>query len=117
MSHVRTCTAFWISRSDRDYGSCRAGQALKRLRGCAWRRPEKTLVEVFKELDERFHFVENKVRGTTKLQQLRQILKDSLAAHLAGDEMKGVHLLHDFEDIVWPKRFEEDEKRKGSAVS
>lgn len=78
---------------------------------------KRILVEVFKELDEGFHFVEKKVKDPAKLAQLRQLLKDSLVAYQAGDEMKGAHLLQDFEDIVWPDRFKEYERRKGIAES
>lgn len=77
----------------------------------------RALVEAFKELDEGFHFVEKKVKDPAKLAQLRQLLKDSLAAYQAGDEMKGAHLLQDFEDIVWPNRFKEYAQRKGIAES
>lgn len=75
----------------------------------------KILKTVFAQLDEGFHFIEKKVKDPVKLQQLRQLLKDSLAAYQAGDEMKGAHLLQDFEDIVWPNRFEEYAQRKGIA--
>lgn len=74
---------------------------------------EKNLRLKFKELEDGFPFVEQKIKDPAVLAQLRQLMKDSLTAYLQGDKKKGAHLLQDIQNIVFPRRFKEYEKRKG----
>ena len=73
----------------------------------------KNLLTAFDILNEGFPLVEKKIKEPAQLEQLRQMLKDALAAYQRGEKKKGAHLLQDFQSIVFPNRFKEYEERKG----
>lgn len=73
----------------------------------------KNLVIAFDSLKEGFGFVEKKIKDPTKLEQLKELLDDALAAYQQGEKKKGAHLLQDFQGIVFPNRFKEYEEGKG----
>ena len=75
---------------------------------------EKNLRTKFKELEEGFVFVEQKIRDPAVLAQLRELMNSSLEAYLQGERKNGAHLLQDIQDIVFPNRFKEYEERKGT---
>lgn len=70
---------------------------------------KKNLLLKFQELEDGFHFVEEKITDPAVLAHLRQLMKDSLTAYQQGDKKKGAHLLQDIQDIVFPNRFKEYE--------
>lgn len=74
---------------------------------------ERNLRLKFKELEDGFHFVEHKVKDPAVLAHLKQLMNDSLTAYLQGDKKTGAHLLQDMQEVVFPNRFKEYEKRKG----
>lgn len=73
------------------------------------------LLVAFERLEQGFPLLEKKYKDVEVLAHLRQLLADSLVAYQAGDRMRGSRLLQDFEDIVFPDRFEEYEARKGAS--
>lgn len=73
----------------------------------------KNLVAAFALLDDAFPLVEKKIGDPARLARLQQMLKDSLAAYQQGDDIKGAHLLQDFQNAVFPDRFNEYEASKG----
>lgn len=78
---------------------------------------KKNLLIAFDELHhEGLPLVEKTIKDPAVLQQLRDLLRDALAAYQQGERKKGAHLLQDFQNIVFPNRFKEYEARKGDGV-
>jgi hypothetical protein len=73
---------------------------------------KQNLVTAFNDLHEGFPFVETKIKDPVLLKQLKQLLAEALAAYQRGEKKTGAHLLQDFQDIVFPRRFQEYEERK-----
>lgn len=59
------------------------------------------LERAFEELNSGMEYVREKIKDQGRLDELQQILDDSLAAYRVGDDVKGAHLLQDFEEIVF----------------
>jgi hypothetical protein len=74
---------------------------------------KKNLLAAFDILQEGMPLVEKKIKDPVQLSRLQQLLNESLSAYQRGDDMKGAHLLQDFQNIVFPNRFKEYEERKG----
>lgn len=78
---------------------------------------KKNLLIAFDELQrDGLPLVEKKIKDPAALEQLRNLLRDALAAYQQGDRKKGAHLLQDFQNIVFPNRFKEYEERKGNSA-
>lgn len=74
---------------------------------------QENILLAFKELEDGFCFVEEKIKDQTVLARLRKLMNDSLAAYLEGDRKKGRQLLLEIDSTVFPDRFKEYEERKG----
>lgn len=60
--------------------------------------------------------VEKRIKDSSRLEELRALLRDALVAYQRGDDKKGARLLQDFQDMVFPDRFKEYEDRKGDSA-
>lgn len=60
------------------------------------------LSKAFAELEHGMIFVAEKIKDPQMLGRLRGILAASLHAYQSGDQIRGAHLLQDFEQIVFP---------------
>lgn len=63
-----------------------------------------TLDRAFAELNAGMEFVRKRNPDPAVHQQLQGLLDESLAAYRRGEEVKGAHLLQDFEQVVFGKR-------------
>lgn len=59
-----------------------------------------TLESAFKEIKSGMSFVEPKISSDTVLDTLRARLDQALALYRQGDEVKGAHVLQDFEQLL-----------------
>lgn len=73
------------------------------------------LDRAFVELRRGLDFLERKLRSSDDIARLTSILDQSLAAYRSGDKRSGAHLLQDFQDIAFPRRFKDYEDQKGTA--
>lgn len=64
-----------------------------------------TLEMAFEEIGNGMQFVANKIPDEKVLQQLRSYLNSSLAAYRQGEDIKGAHLLQDFERIILEQNY------------
>lgn len=60
-----------------------------------------TLDRAFTELRQGLLLVDPKVADETKRARLSLLLDESLDAYRAGDELRGAHLLNDFEALIF----------------
>jgi hypothetical protein len=60
-----------------------------------------TLDRAFVELRKGLAMVDPEVADAQKREKLASLLDASLAAYRAGDDIKGAHLLHDFEGLIF----------------
>ena len=63
-----------------------------------------TLDRAFEELNAGMEFVRKEITDEVELARLQRLLDESLAAYRAGDEVKGAHLLQDFEAGVFKRQ-------------
>jgi len=73
----------------------------------------KNLCTAFELINDGFPFIEKKIKDPVKLAQLRQIIDSALAAYQNDENIKGAHLLQDFQNTVFPSRFKQYAERKG----
>lgn len=59
-----------------------------------------TLEKAFDELRQGMQFVEKRVPDDALLNQLRRYLDDAFASYKQGNDVKGAHLLQDFERML-----------------
>jgi exonuclease VII small subunit len=59
-----------------------------------------TLDMAFAELRQGMQFVEKRIHNQPVIARLQSLLDESLAAYREGDDLKGAHLLQDFESMV-----------------
>jgi hypothetical protein len=59
-----------------------------------------TLESAFAGLKHGMQFVEKRLNNRAALAELQMLLNASLVAYRAGDDIKGAHLLHDFEALI-----------------
>jgi hypothetical protein len=59
-----------------------------------------TLDRAFGELRYGMSFVKTKIKDKLLLDRLDELLEESFSAYKLGDDVKGAHLLQDFEKIV-----------------
>lgn len=62
-----------------------------------------TLEKAFAELRRGLQMVDPEVANELKREKLSSMLEASLIAYRAGDEVKGAHLLQDFEGMIFKK--------------
>lgn len=60
-----------------------------------------TLAMAFDELRHGLSLVDPEVANEDKLRKLTSMLDESLAAYRSGDDVKGAHLLQDFEGLIF----------------
>jgi hypothetical protein len=72
------------------------------------------LDHAFNEIDAGMLLLQKKIKDSNQLNELRTLLEKSKKAYLDGDDIKGAHLLQDFQDIAFPSRFNDYKKRKNS---
>jgi hypothetical protein len=58
------------------------------------------LASAFDELNSGLRFVEQRINDAAVLKRLKDILDASLASYRLGDDVKGAHLLHEFESVL-----------------
>jgi hypothetical protein len=76
----------------------------------------KNLLVAFDLVYAGFSLVEKRIKDSSRLEELRTLLRDALVAYQHGDDKKGAHLLQDFQGMVFPDRFKEYEDRKGDSA-
>jgi len=54
----------------------------------------------FRILNEKLYLVEPHMKQPGVMPQLRELLKESQAAYEAGEDIRGAHLLQDFESLI-----------------
>jgi len=59
------------------------------------------LEKAFEVLNNSMEFVREKISNGDQLQQLQGLLNDSNTAYKDGDDVKGAHLLQEFEAVVF----------------
>lgn len=69
--------------------------------------PQANLAHVFNEINAAMSWLEKKIKDNAKLSQLKTLLENAEQAYLEGDNITGAHLLQDFQDIVFPTRFDD----------
>lgn len=63
-----------------------------------------TLDRAFEELNGGMELVRKEIKDEVELARLQRLLDESLAAYRAGNDVKGAHLLQDFEAGVFKTR-------------
>ena len=61
------------------------------------------LDKAFSQLHEGIGLIEPDMADEAKRQHLASLLNQTLAAYKAGDELKGAHLLQDFQDLIFKR--------------
>lgn len=62
------------------------------------------LERAFGELFEGFVTVRQRVTSEEMLRVLREMLEMSFEAYREGNEIRGAHILQEFEGLIWPSR-------------
>lgn len=62
-----------------------------------------TIEKAFDELRRGLGFIDREVANEDKLRKLSSLLDESFAAYRSSDEVKGAHLLQDFEALIFKK--------------
>lgn len=63
-----------------------------------------TLDKAFSRLRSEFSLVRERVKDESSLALLAELLEMSYEHYSHGDEVKGAHIIQEFETIIWPSR-------------
>lgn len=65
---------------------------------------ELTLVKVFQDLRDGFHFAERRIKGARITRIVKELMEMSFEAYSAGNAKEGAHILQECEGMIWPGR-------------